>query len=61
MDQTGTINLQSNSWLQLKITSHYFVKTNQDVSEPCFFMVAFMLTVHNKSSLLLGCTHTTIL
>jgi len=48
MDQTGTINLQSNSWLQLKITSHYFIKTNQDVSEPCFFMVAFMLTVHNK-------------
>jgi len=42
-NQIGTINLPSNGWLQLKITSHYFIKTNQDVSEPCSFMVGVFL------------------
>jgi len=35
----------------VKITSHYLIETNEDVSELCSFMVAFMLTVHNKTSL----------
>jgi len=42
-NQIGTINLPSNGWLQLKITLHYFIKTNQDMSEPCSFMIGFFV------------------